>query len=78
MAILGVNFKLKVLVLYPSDEDGEYILTNAMGLQRFWCIKYFCSAGGDGDIEVYNLVVQRAKCVQLHRNCLCCVVVKQQ
>ena len=77
MAILGVNFKLEVLVLYPSDEDGEYILTNAMGLRRFWCIKYFCSADADGDIEVYNLVVQRAKCVQLHRNCLCCVVVKQ-
>ena len=77
MAILGVNFKLEVLVLYPSDEDGEYILTNAMELRRFWCIKYFCSADADEDIEVCNLVVQRAKCVQLHRNCLCCVVVKQ-
>ena len=58
MAILGVKFKLEVLVLYPSDEDGEYIITNVMGWQKFWCIKYFCSADAEGDIQVYNLLAQ--------------------
>ena len=65
MTILGENFEVKVLALYLQDGDDKYIGTNAMVLQRCWCIKYLCSTDGDRDIEVQDYVVQCAKSVKL-------------